>query len=101
MLLPEQAPLRGGAEDSFWVLYRSLELGFMQARPSFFTFFLILVLGFATQARLVFAQSDTPVAMITGSSYGLGKVLAERAAAQGWKVALVDVRPGPSALFAQ
>jgi NAD(P)-dependent dehydrogenase (short-subunit alcohol dehydrogenase family) len=73
----------------------------MQARPSFFTFFLILVLGFATQARLVFAQSDTPVAMITGSSYGLGKVLAERAAAQGWKVALVDVRPGPSALFAQ
>ena len=37
-----------------------------------------------------------PVAVITGSSYGLGKELVQRAVDRGWRVALVDVRPEPS-----
>lgn len=43
-------------------------------------------------------EGDTakPVALITGSSYGLGKELTERAVARGWRVALVDYRPEPS-----
>lgn len=45
--------------------------------------------------------NDTPVAVITGSSYGLGAELVERAAARGWRIAMVDYRPGPSATKAQ
>lgn len=42
---------------------------------------------------------EPPVALITGSSYGLGKELTERAVAKGWRVALVDIRPEPSLLM--
>ena len=45
--------------------------------------------------------NDTPVAVITGSSYGLGAELVERAVARGWRIAMVDYRPGPSATKAQ
>ena len=41
---------------------------------------------------------DRPVALITGSSYGLGAELTQLAVARGWRVALVDVRPAPSIL---
>ena len=40
--------------------------------------------------------ADKPVAVITGSSFGLGKELVERSVEQGWRVALVDFRPEPS-----
>ena len=42
-----------------------------------------------------------PVAVITGSSYGLGKELVQRAVDRGWRVALVDVRPEPPKLLLQ
>ena len=48
----------------------------------------------------VFAN-EAPVAVITGSSYGLGAELVERAVARGWRIAMVDYRPGPSATKAQ
>lgn len=44
---------------------------------------------------------DRPVALITGSSYGLGAELTQLAVARGWRVALVDVRPGPSIEMAE
>ncbi len=49
------------------------------------------------QALAFPAYSETrPVAVITGSSYGLGKQLALRAADEGMRLVLVDMRPAPS-----
>ena len=45
----------------------------------------------------VVMANDAPVAVITGSSYGLGAELVAR----GWRIAMVDYRPGPSATKAQ
>ncbi|MGB0288830.1 SDR family NAD(P)-dependent oxidoreductase [Aequoribacter sp.] len=49
----------------------------------------------------VVMANDAPVAVITGSSYGLGAELVDRAVARGWRIAMVDYRPGPSATKAQ
>ena len=50
-------------------------------------------------------QADQPfagkVAVITGSSYGLGRELALIGAAQGMKLVLVDIRPEPSVALAE
>ncbi|PKM30782.1 MAG: short-chain dehydrogenase [Gammaproteobacteria bacterium HGW-Gammaproteobacteria-11] len=52
----------------------------------------------STQAGQPFAGK---VAVITGSSYGLGRELALIGAAQGMKLVLVDIRPEPSLALAE
>ncbi|MFD1700792.1 SDR family NAD(P)-dependent oxidoreductase [Halopseudomonas phragmitis] len=52
------------------------------------------------------AQADSPafkdkVAVVTGSSYGLGRELALLGASEGMKLVLVDVRPEPSQQLAE
>ena len=47
------------------------------------------------------AASDGPVAIITGSSYGLGHELAQLAAERGMRLVLVDMRPAPSLALAE
>lgn len=56
----------------------------------------LLVSTLLMQNNTLADAEPTPVAIITGSSYGLGKELTQRAVANGWRVALVDIRPGPS-----
>jgi NAD(P)-dependent dehydrogenase (short-subunit alcohol dehydrogenase family) len=40
--------------------------------------------------------ADKPVAIVTGSSHGLGNELAQLAAERGWRLVLVDIRPALS-----
>ena len=66
-------------------------------KSSSYVWSFLLVLGAWLTLPSQAADTDiTPVALITGSSYGLGKELTQRAVANGWRVALVDIRPEPS-----
>lgn len=56
--------------------------------------FSILITLFA--ALPASADDSAPVAIITGSSHGLGHELAQLAADQGMRLVLVDMRPAPS-----
>lgn len=60
----------------------------------------IFLLLLATCLRAA-AQGDAPVAIITGSSYGLGNELTQIAAARGMRLVLVDMRPEPSHTLAK
>ena len=56
----------------------------------------LFVFGMCFGLRSFAADMPAPVAIITGASYGLGHELAELAAAQGMRLALVDMRPEPA-----
>lgn len=62
---------------------------------------LLTVLSLSQAVGVDADEMPTPVAIITGSSFGLGKVLTERAVDRGWRVALVDIRPEPSEALIQ
>jgi NAD(P)-dependent dehydrogenase (short-subunit alcohol dehydrogenase family) len=53
----------------------------------------ILLMFFITLPSMA---DDRPVAIVTGSSHGLGHELAQLAAERGWRLVLVDIRPALS-----
>ena len=68
-------------------------------RRSVTTLFVCSVaIGFGAVAL---AETASPVAVITGSSFGLGNELARMAAEKGWRLALIDNQPAQSAILAQ
>lgn len=68
-------------------------------RRSVTTLFVCFVaIGFRAVAL---AETASPVAVITGSSFGLGNELARMAAEKGWRLALIDNQPAQSAILAQ
>ena len=62
---------------------------------------LLLLAGSGLANMALAADSDAPVAIVTGSSYGLGRELALLAHKQGMRLVLVDMRPAPSQALAK
>lgn len=65
-----------------------------------FALLLALSISFVTSATSAATNDESPVAIVTGSSYGLGKELATLAKEAGMRLVLVDIRPEPSKAMA-
>ena len=61
-----------------------------------FASLLALSISFVASATSAATNDESPVAIVTGSSYGLGKELATLAKEAGMRLVLVDMRPEPS-----
>jgi NAD(P)-dependent dehydrogenase (short-subunit alcohol dehydrogenase family) len=66
-----------------------------------FTVYALLLLSSALGMPASASEATGKVAIVTGSSYGLGKELALLAHEQGMKLVLVDIRPEPSRKLAE
>ncbi|MEM1402496.1 MAG: SDR family oxidoreductase [Pseudomonadota bacterium] len=64
------------------------------------TALLALSMGLTASATYAGTNGDSPVAIVTGSSYGLGKELATLAKEAGMRLVLVDMRSEPSVAMA-